>query len=139
MKVTGPAKPGSARGVQKTQDAKGSEGAFVVSSNIEQVSESARAAASAPVEMLSALIDLQSDQASRGKIIAAGRRALSMLDRIQSGLLDGRVHIKDLEALAESTAHATGSLSSGPDDQALVSLYNDISLRARVELAKLGR
>ena len=138
MKVSGPSKSGAVRGTQKTKGASTAKGAFSVAQADAKISDTSGVSSAAPVETLSALIDLQSDGASRGKIIAAGRRALNLLDRIQQGLLDGRIYVRDLEDLAVSAKQGEAQLA-GSEDAVLAGLYNDISLRARVELAKLGR
>jgi len=138
MKVTGSVKSGSIREAQKTKSSNAAKGAFNVPQADAKVSDASGVSAAAPVETLSALINLQSDGASRGKLIAAGRRALSLLDRIQQGLLDGRIYVHDLEDLAASAGQGRAQLADN-EDAVLAGLYNDISLRARVELAKLGR
>ncbi len=138
MKVTRSSKSGAMRGAQKAKSASATKGAFSVSHADAKISDASGVSAAAPVETLSALIDLQRDGASRGKIIAAGRRALNLLDRIQQGLLDGRIYVRDLEDLAAS-ARQGGVQLADSEDADLAGLYNDISLRARVELAKLGR
>ena len=137
MKVTGPSKPGAVRSAQKAKSASAAKGVFSVSQADPKVSDASGVSAAAPVETLSALINLQSDGASRGKIIAAGRRALTLLDRIQQGLLDGRIYVRDLEDLAASAGQGGAQLADS-DDVDLANLYKDIALRARVELAKLG-
>ncbi|GEM_PF-5794419 len=89
----------------------------------------------APAAMMSALIALQSDSGGAAKTLAAAQRTLDMLDRLQMRLLDGRASPADLDALsaaASARAHAGA-------DQALLDIYDEIALRARVELAKLGR
>lgn len=102
-----------------------------------KLSSASGASSTAPVGTLSALISLQGDGGSRAKTIAAAQRALQLLDQIQDGLLAGRVRIRDLEALSHAADAKAAHLNR--DDEALASIYNDISLRARVELAKLGR
>ncbi len=100
----------------------------------------ASAASVAPTETLSALIALQSDASddrpSRAKSLVAAQRVLDLLDRLRMGLLDGGVSIDDLNALASAAASRPKEIVN---DVALAALYDDIALRARVELAKRGR
>lgn len=83
---------------------------------------------------LGALIALQGDGRSRARNRAAADRALLLLERIRDGLVEGRIAVRDLEAIADA-AHAK---LEDPDDR-IAALYSEIALRARVELAKLGR
>jgi len=92
---------------------------------------------SAPSETLSALIALQTEGGGKAKTFVAAQRALNLLDRIRDGLLAGRIPVRDLEALAHAAEAKAHELDAG--NGALAAVYNDITLRARVELAKLGR
>jgi len=141
MKVSGPSKSGAARGVAKSKGTAKTAGEFQVTNADREAGGVSASSSITPVETLSALINLQSDSgASRGKLIAAGQRALTLLDRIQQGLLDGRIYVRDLEALAQDAKRGGEQLRSETDhvQAELAALYNDISLRARIELAKLG-
>lgn len=101
--------------------------------------------ATAPVDALQALIDLQaltpaSDrERHRKKLLTAGQQALTLLERIQQGLLSGRVYKGDLKSLSEQTAQSAQLLRAADADPTLSGLYEDIALRARIELAKLER
>jgi hypothetical protein len=88
----------------------------------------------APASALAALIALQSDGAGRARGRAVAERMLMLLERLREGLLSGRIMTHDLEALAD----AASAKSEEPDER-LAAIYADIALRARVELAKLGR
>jgi len=91
-------------------------------------------AAAAPA-MLSALIALQTRDGGNAKTFAAAQRTLDLLDNIRLSILDGQTTIDDLTILAhavEQRAHAGAT----PE---LMGVYDEISLRARVELAKRGR
>lgn len=86
-------------------------------------------------EMLSALIALQGDGRGRAKTIVAAQRTLDLLDGLRMRLLDGEADAQDLaalEAAAQLRAHA-----DSPSE--LLDIYDQIALRARVELAKRGR
>lgn len=60
-------------------------------------------------------------------------RILMLLERLRDGLLAGRIAVADLSALA----NAADAKLNDPDEE-IASLYAEIALRARVELAKLG-
>mgnify|MGYP001324494650 CR=1 FL=1 len=108
-------------------------------------SQSAGVSAPAPVETLSALIALQSEAggrgASRAKALAAARQTLDLLDRLRLGLVEGAMSLGDVDALETLVRRARGGdVSEGePEDPGLAALQEEIVLRARVELAKLGR
>ncbi len=101
---------------------------------------SGRADAAPAVSTLGALIALQTEDytgasSSNRKTIVAAQQVLGELERLQHALLDGAhgAHaIESLEKAAALRAHAGA-------DAKLISLYDEIALRARVELAKLGR
>ena len=103
-------------------------------------SASSSAEASAPTATLSALIALQSDPGFRdgrgnGKTLAAAQQILERLDRLQQGLLSNAAPADTLETLQQAAAlraHAGA-------DPALLAIFDEITLRARVELAKLGQ
>jgi len=101
---------------------------------------SAEASPAAPVETLGALIAIQSDGSgsggSRAKAVAAATLTLDLLDRLHLGFIDGAVSGDDLEALARAATARADGVSS---DAGLAALHEEIALRARVELAKLGR
>ncbi len=130
----------------------GNTGAPGGASKAKPAGDAFRAAQSAPAETasradaapatstLGALIALQSEdytgaKSGAGKTIAAAQQVLDELERLQHALLDG-VHgaraVESLEKAAALRAHAGA-------DAKLLSLYDEIALRARVELAKLGR
>ncbi len=99
-----------------------------------------RAEATPATSTLGALIALQSEdyagaKSGNGKTIVAAQQVLGELERLQHALLDG-AHgaraVESLEKAAALRAHAGA-------DAKLIDLYDEIALRARVELAKLGR
>ncbi|MEO0879872.1 MAG: flagellar assembly protein FliX [Pseudomonadota bacterium] len=153
MKI-GPKHTGSTKATSKTGRAGKAAGsgaaegsaAFRIADAASTASASTSSASMAGAsEALQALIDLQSAAAApsggagRRKLLTAGRQALTLLDRIQQGLLSGRVYRADLEALREQTAQNADLLAGAGADPALAGLYEDIALRARIELAKLER
>lgn len=93
---------------------------------------SAVAEAKAAID-IGAVIALQTDNIDPDSKRRAGERALMLLDRVQEGLLTGRVMVSDLKGLADA---ASAKEPSGDAD--LDAIYDQIALRARIELAKLG-
>ncbi len=132
IRVTG---PGSAGGPAATRGPRGASGGGDF-----QVAEAASpggAAAAAPAASsaaLGALIALQGETGGRQRNRAAAERTLMLLERLRDGLLSGRIPVSDLEGLA----NAASAKLDDPDPE-IAALYADIALRARVELAKLGR
>jgi hypothetical protein len=92
---------------------------------------------SAAPEGIGALLALQvvgDPLTSRKRAVQNGRDILDDLDRLKVAVLEGRVPMERFERLAAILAER---LSSG--DERLDQLLAEIELRARVELAKLGR
>ena len=141
MRITGTRKAGNVQGLKKSKSTAADGGDFRITGSGENASDVGQVAAAAPTETLSALITLQSRTASRDQLVAAGHHALTMLDGLQKGLLEGRVQIRDLEMLAENAAEGSARFGGGGQsgNQDLSDLFDEIALRARVELAKLGR
>lgn len=86
------------------------------------------------IESLLALqaLDQPSDRAVR---LEHGRAMLDLLDELKLELLGGTVSASRLEGLVERIARRP---SRHPDER-VESVLDEIELRARVELAKLGR
>jgi hypothetical protein len=95
------------------------------------------ARSSAPLASLDAILQLQSEEdpgERRRRSARRGHDLLDSLDKLKAALLTGSVPAADLGRLARSLADAG---SSG--DPALDTIVAHIELRAKVELAKLGR
>lgn len=135
IRVSGVGRGSASAGARKAAPA---GGGFRVESGPAGVASTAPAQPAAPVETLGALIALQSDAANggRARLIAAAQRTLDLLDGLRLGLADGVLSRADLEALALA---ASPSADAGDVEPALASLHQEVVLRARVELAKLGR
>lgn len=71
----------------------------------------------------------------RRRGVKRGRTILSALDDLKVAILEGRVPIDRLAHLAASV----GERERDSGDEKLEALLDEIELRARVELAKLGR
>lgn len=132
IRVTGPTGPGGPAQTRGPQSARGG-GDFRVA-DAGSASGAAATAPAASASALGALIALQSETGSRQRNRAAAERTLMLLERLRDGLLGGRIPVSDLEGLA----NAASAKLDDPDDE-IAALYADIALRARVELAKLGR
>lgn len=130
---TGAGAPAAARRVSKAS------GDFRVDGGAKAAGSANAAGPAAPAETLSALIALQSGgegAGRRARTIAAAQRALDILDCLHRDLLEGVVSTGDLDRLAEI---ASANVTAPEVDERLAALYDEIALRARVELAKRGR
>ena len=88
-----------------------------------------------PAAVMSALLELQSDGGGNAKTLVAAQRTLDLLDGLQMRLLEGAAGHSEIDALHK----AAGVRAYAAADPQLQTIYDEISLRARVELAKLGR
>lgn len=100
-------------------------------------SSTGAARSAAPLATLDAILALQSEEDPghrRRRGAQAGREVLDALDALKAAVLGGTVPAATLSAIAAklSALPATG-------DPALDGILGEIDLRARVELAKLGR
>jgi hypothetical protein len=95
------------------------------------------AGASAPLATLDAILQLQSQEdpgERRRKSARRGHDLLDGLDKLKAALLGGKVPAADLGRIARTLSEAGQS-----GDPALDGIIAQIELRAKVELAKLGR
>ncbi len=91
-----------------------------------------------PVDALLAIQEVDPVQAKddrRWRARRRGERLLDQLDEIRLGLLSGGVAAGRLDEIAALVAEKRGS----DDDPALGQVLDEIELRVKVELAKLGR
>jgi hypothetical protein len=98
---------------------------------------SGAAHAAAPLATLDAILMLQNEDEAGGRRRRSARRGrdiLDGLDRLKAGLLAGSVPTADLAALARDLADREPSGDPGLD-----AILDEVELRARVELAKLGQ
>jgi hypothetical protein len=92
---------------------------------------------SAAAEGIGALLALQAVDdplLGRRRAVKGGRDLLDALDQLKLSLLGGRLSMDRIERLAD----AIGAMPPS-GDPALDEVLSEIDLRARVELAKLGR
>lgn len=100
--------------------------------------EAAGARGAAPLATLDTILMLQGEEdprERRRRFARRGHELIEALDRLKAGLLAGAVSAADLRSLSDRIAAAAAP--SG--DPALDAIVAAIDLRARVELAKLGR
>ncbi|HBK91095.1 MAG TPA: hypothetical protein DDZ68_05440 [Parvularcula sp.] len=131
IRVTGPVGAGGAASAIGPRGASGG-GDFRVTDAASPGAAAAGPTASAAA--LGALIALQGETGGRRRNRAAAERMLMLLERLRDGLLSGRIPVSDLEGLA-----IAASAKLDDPDLEISALYAEIALRARVELAKLGR
>ncbi|GER08157.1 flagellar assembly protein FliX [Iodidimonas muriae] len=140
MRIYGSGKTDQTKSARKSSKASGDGATFAQS--IEQSSSSsaatgtARAAQSAPVTAVESLLSLQEAPDAAGaqsKGLARARDMLDILEEVRRGLLLGAIPQGKLRQLAQ----ATRQQREGLEDPALMSILDDIELRAEVELAKL--
>ena len=131
VKINGPRQAQRARKTRRNGRATGAEFAPEAKPNnaAQDVGGASEVSAAVPLD---GLIALQSDGGGKAAKRAAAERALMLLDRIRDGLLEGRVRVSDLESLADA-ASAKGD--SG--DAALDEIYDQVAMRALIEVAKL--
>lgn len=95
-------------------------------------------AGTAPLSNVGALLAVQQAESrieGDKEAIAHGTRLLDLLDDLKVGLLEGKVPGHKLDQLARAVSDA----SEQSTDLRLTEILKEIDLRARVELAKLGR
>lgn len=125
--------------VGKKGDARKSGGgqAFVIGEEEAEAPKAASMTGSGPVAGIEAMLALQGvdeqNYANR-RTAKRGHTLLNTLEEIKAGLLMGRLNEGKLQFLMKTITQAR--VKADPDLDALV---DEIELRARVELAKLGR
>jgi hypothetical protein len=140
MKVDGPNKSQSSKGVSKTGAKKGAgDTSFSGMVDTGEETEAARPASGVmQTSALDALLSVQEAGDSTESTKRAKRRGVDMLDqldRIRVGLLTGGIPVSALEQL-ERMVHSQREKLMDP---LLMSVLDEIDLRVQVELAKHGR
>jgi hypothetical protein len=137
MKVQGPSSSTSAIGAKRTGGAV-APGFVLPSQEMGSAASVARAAPSAGISNIGALLALQGEDDVTERRRRATRRSNNLLDQ-----LDGiRVAILGDGVSREQVARLASSLREyrdNVDDPALNAILDDVELRAEVELAKLER
>jgi len=136
MRIDGPRRPGGSGRVRNGSGTTQPTSGFSVSNG---TAPSASAAASAPAAIggVDALLALQSvgEVGGRGERVRHGFALLDILDEMKLDLLSGTLSPDRLERLVSTVARRP-QRNAG---EAVESVLDEIELRARVELAKLGR
>ncbi|MBI3440758.1 MAG: flagellar assembly protein FliX [Proteobacteria bacterium] len=141
MKVEGPNKLSSTKGVSKS-GAKKSDGDGAFDAMIDETGEAeAQAPVSrvSPLGALDTLLALQgadggTSEEARKRAKRRGADLLDHLDKIRTGLLTGELSQRALQQLSQTiSSHRDSAI-----DPKLAEILDEIELRARVELAKLG-
>ena len=130
LQQSGPIKP-------RNKAAARSGGSFADSINEPGEATTSAVSGSSPLSSLDALLPLQevSDRPHDTKrALQRGEEMLDRLDDIRMGLLFGRIPRDRLKQLLDLVEQRRGTFH----DPRLVELLDDIELRAKVELAKLG-
>jgi hypothetical protein len=136
MRIDGSGRPGKI--VRTRGNAKGEKSDSTFSVSKESHSESSAETSSAKsIGGIDALLTLQSVEptSERGARLKHGHDMLDLLDDIKIALLSGEVPGGKLQKLVDA-------VSRRPDryeDERIETVLDEIELRARVELAKLGR
>ncbi len=99
-----------------------------------RAANTAPAAPAASLDYLLALQGVDDPLHGRKRKVLLGRTLLDTLEAVKADLLTGRVSPDRLDQLIEMVGQARERSEPGLD-----SLLDDIDLRVRVELAKLGR
>ncbi len=105
----------------------------VSSDNAQSTGSLSDVSAPADVSMMLALQEISDEEVNRKKLVSKGKELLDELDKLRQQLLIGGVPLATLKNLGRQLQSQRASVT----DPALLSLMDDIELRAAVELAKL--
>ena len=136
MRVEAPSTT-SSESVRRKPAASGGS-AFKVSSGASEAPRAEAVASTQPLTNLDTLVSLQEvpgDREARKRAVKRAGDMLSMLEAIRFDLLDGLVPMPRLEALVRMVRTQRDHIN----DPRLSHVLDEIELRARVELAKLGQ
>lgn len=128
----------SASSTRKTSS-KSNGSRFSVAESVSGPAESAPIAAAGPLAALEGLLAVQEADSADGykgkqaRAISRGHDLLDMLDEVRLGLMMGGVPKSRLDSLVRMVERRRDTLQ----DPNLVSVLDEIELRARVEIAKL--
>lgn len=128
----------SASSTRKTSS-KSNGKSFTLSETASGPSETASVAAAGPLAALEGLLAVQESDGADGykgkqaRAISRGNDLLDMLDEVRLGLMMGGVPKSRLDSLVRMVERRRDTLQ----DPQLMSVLDEIELRARVEIAKL--
>ena len=123
--------PLEVRQSMRTQKASRTKTSF----NAEPTDQARPIAASNQVGGLDAILSLQGDGGSNAKTRAAIDGILEELESLQRELLNGDVSEESLTRIVRAANQRAHAGADGP----LQALFDEVALRAKVELAKMGR
>lgn len=142
MKVERSASATPAGRARKPETPRGAPGAFSRALDagravdaVEDVGPAGATTATGPIDALLSAQEIAGDETGNGRATARGDEILERLKALQIALLDGRLTAAQLDGLVALVARER--IVAG--DPALAEALDEIALRARVELAKLGR
>ncbi len=136
MKISGPSSAG-ASALRRTEKRKSGGSTFETSSAASGTGGPAPTSGANPIAAVDTLLTIQEvADPNQGERDAAqrGKDVLDLLDEIRLGLLNGRIPEHRLTALVRLLGGRRDSFV----DPGLSQIVDEIELRARVELAKLG-
>jgi len=136
MRIDGTGRSGKVNQRGDARRTSGSGPAFTLGGS-EEASRATSSAPTGPVTGMDALLALQSVEDplfARRKSVKRGESILEALEEMKADLLAGRINEGQLNKLMAALQQA--KIKADPQLDALI---EDIELRARVELAKLGR
>jgi hypothetical protein len=140
MRVTGPgaaSQAGATKKKGKSQKADGSFGGLLSAGEASAAQGAAGASSLLPVAPIDSLLAVQmvDEHTPKKQAIDRGNRLLDYLDELRHDLLVGHVTAETANKLIKEIKDSRAAIT----DPELVSLIDDIELRAAVEMAKLGR
>ncbi|MFC7050497.1 flagellar assembly protein FliX [Emcibacter nanhaiensis] len=138
MEIKGPGKI-STPGVSPKKRKKGvDKGAFDKALGTEETTSSSGVSGTAPLTAVNSLLALQEAETAtegRSRGLMRAEDLVEHLEAIQNGLLLGYIPQQKLQEISTIVSKKRDQF----DDPALNDLLDDIELRVKVELAKLGR
>lgn len=137
MHVQRPASSGRSQSAKRKARSGASDSRFTLD-NTESAASAPQASATSSIAPLNALLAIQevgNAQEQKEKAIDHGQELLSLLDEIKISLLSGRISQTRIRYLAQAVERRPVF----QDDTDLKDLLDQIELRAKVELAKMGR
>ncbi|SON56221.1 Flagellar assembly protein FliX [Hartmannibacter diazotrophicus] len=139
MRITGPSRPSVTSSTSGAKSAGSGNATFTPTTGESAPRAAGGGMPSQPLAGLDALIALQalpSEKPDRRKALKRGHALLDKLESLRIGLLEGSVPEDSLATLTELLGQRGERDEEAPDLEALL---DDIELRAKVELAKMGR
>lgn len=137
MKIKGPGRVSTGR-IERTKGKKPvDKAAFEKALDTEEATSSGAMSGTAPITSVNSLLSLQETPTAtdaRSKGVERAEGLLDQLEAIRRGILLGRISTQRLQSIVK----ALEVQREKSQDPKLVEIINDIELRAKVELAKLG-